>query len=119
MRRKFTSRMSHLEAEEKFFYISVSLTSERALEDVGRVPAEAACIAQSRERGFCRGATARLEVTPHAERREHPRRDLRVARIDIGDKAGDEAEACAIGPRELRRVAHAPEGFPATNKLIR
>src|SRR3954471_24825067 len=99
--------MSHLGAEEKFFYISVSLTGEGPLEDVGRVAAEAACIAQRGECRFGRGATAGLEAAPHAERREHPRRHLRVARIDIGDEAGDEAEAGPIGARELRRVAHA------------
>src|SRR5689334_15837438 len=48
--------MSHLEAEEKFFYISVSLTSQRPLQDIGGVAAEPARIAQRRECGLGRGA---------------------------------------------------------------
>jgi len=58
-----------------------------------------------------------LQHRPDSEAGQHPCRDLRVDLVDLGHEVGDEAEAVAVGPGELRRIAHGERAHQRTQAV--
>src|SRR5690554_4949304 len=77
-----------------------------AIKDFDDIAAEAMLALKSQQGCATCLAASRFQCRQDAEAGEDARGDLGIDLVDLGNRLGDKAEACAVGPGKLHRIGH-------------